>query len=336
MDSITHIALGAIIGEAYAGKEVGKRMMIIGALAQSVPDIDFVASFWLSPVDNLLAHRGFAHSFLFGALLSVLLGFALVQWGRPTPLTTRRWILFFGLEIAVHLFLDSLNNYGVGWFEPFSHIRVSFDVIFVADPFYSVWLGIGGIALLILHSKAPARRYWVTLSLAVSTLYLAYAFYNKSVIERDVKAALFNRRLPYSRVLTTPAPFNNWLWYYAAEADSGYYIGYRSVLDTLVIADLHYFPRQSALLESVKDQQALKKLLRFSQGYYTVENQHDTLVFNDLRFGQVAGWSNPHGNFAFHYYLDYPEANLLVVQRGRFQNWNRKTIGEFIHKIEGH
>ena len=335
MDSITHIALGAIIGEAYAGKELGKRVMVIGALAQSVPDIDFVMSFWLSPVDNLLAHRGFAHSILFGAALSLFLGFAATRWGRPTSVSTKRWILFFALEISVHLLLDALNNYGVGWFEPFSHTRVSFDVIFVADPFYSIWLGIGCAGLFFLHSKAPARRHWVALSLILSSLYLAYTFYNKSVIQREVKAALHNRQLPYSRVLTTPAPFNNWLWYYVAEADSGYYVGYRSVFDKLVIADLHYFPRQAALLSHVVDQGALKKLLRFSQGYYTVENQNDTLVFNDLRFGQVAGWSDPHGKFAFHYYLDYPKANLLVVQRGRFQNWNRRTIREFMEKIAG-
>src|SRR5882762_3400154 len=124
MDSLTHIALGAIIGEAYAGKELGKRAMVIGALAQSLPDADFAMSFWLSPVGNLLAHRGFAHSFLCGAALCVLLGIAATKWGRPASMTTIRWIGLFAIEIFVHLILYAFNNYGVGWFEPFTHKRV--------------------------------------------------------------------------------------------------------------------------------------------------------------------------------------------------------------------
>jgi inner membrane protein len=64
MDSLTHIALGACMGEAFAGKQLGKKAMLWGALAQSVPDIDFVASFWMNTSSNLLAHRGFTHSFV--------------------------------------------------------------------------------------------------------------------------------------------------------------------------------------------------------------------------------------------------------------------------------
>ena len=58
MDSITHIALGACIGEAFFEKGFGKKAMLWGALAQSIPDIDFVASFWMSTADDLLAHNG--------------------------------------------------------------------------------------------------------------------------------------------------------------------------------------------------------------------------------------------------------------------------------------
>jgi inner membrane protein len=335
MDSITHIALGAVMGEAYAGKELGKRAMVIGALAQSLPDIDFLMSFWLSPVDDLLAHRGFAHSILFATVVSVLLGIVATRWGRPSSITTKKWIVFFALEISVHLMLDAFNNYGIGWFEPFNHTRISFDVIFVADPFYSIWLGIACLALLILHSRSPARRHWIRLSLIFSSLYLVYALYNKSVIERNVTSTLHHRGVSFTRLLTTPAPLNNWLWFFVAEVDSGYYAGYRSVFDNLNSVDLNYFPRNASLLNTVEDKDDVEKLLRFSQGYYTVENQHDTLVFNDLRFGQITGWSDPRGRFAFHYYLNYPEANSLVVQRGRFANWNKKTVRALIRRMAG-
>jgi inner membrane protein len=47
MDSITHIALGACMGEAFAGKKLGHKALIWGAVAQSFPDIDFITSFWM-------------------------------------------------------------------------------------------------------------------------------------------------------------------------------------------------------------------------------------------------------------------------------------------------
>ena len=59
------------MGEALAGKKLGKRAMFLGALAQSIPDIDFVTAFWNSTSENLLAHRGFTHSLLFGILATV-------------------------------------------------------------------------------------------------------------------------------------------------------------------------------------------------------------------------------------------------------------------------
>ena len=81
--------------------------------------------------------------------------------------------------------------------------------------------------------------------------------------------------------------------------------------------------------------QDVQNLLRFSQGFYTVERWNDTLVFNDLRFGQMNGWEDPRGRFAFHYFLDLPDQDKLVVQRGRFANWDWKTVGRLWKRIKG-
>ena len=139
MDSITHIALGACMGEAFLDKKLGKKAMIWGALAQSVPDVDFIASFWMNTASNLLAHRGFTHSFLFVAIISVFFALLAERWHRPHNITFRKWLQFFGGVIFMHVFIDAFNNYGVGWFEPFSHKRISFHTIYVADPFFSIW-----------------------------------------------------------------------------------------------------------------------------------------------------------------------------------------------------
>lgn len=335
MDSITHLALGACMGEAFAGKTLGKKAMLWGAMAQSIPDIDFIASFWMDTTSNLLAHRGFTHSFLFCAIITPFFALLAERLHRPHNIRLLQWMLFFGGVIFIHIFIDAFNNYGVGWFEPFSHQRISFNAIYVADPFFSLWPGIACVALIYLKRWIPQRKKWLRMGLGLSALYLLYCLINKAQINTDVKDILQKQQISYTRYFTTPAPLQNWLWYVVAGNDSGYHVGFRSLFDRKRHIDFEYFPRNDSLLRTVSDYEDLQQLIRFSQQFYTVENWSDTLVFNDLRFGQIIGWQNRRQNFVFHYFLQHPEDNTLVVQRGRFEGWNWQTAKSLISRIKG-
>jgi inner membrane protein len=335
LDSLTHIALGACIGEAFFEKGFGKKAMLWGALAQSIPDIDFIASFWLSPADNLLAHRGFTHSILFGLLIVPLFAFIADRVHKPHNIAWRTWLTFFATEVFVHLFIDGFNNYGVGWFEPFSHARISFNTVYVADPFFSVWPGIAFLFLIILKRYHPKRRFWWKFGVFIPVAYLLYCCTNKIRIDSEVKNALTEQGIPSQRYFTTPAPLQNWLWYIVSGNDSGYYVAFHSIFDTQKEMQFQYFPRNDSLLSPVSDHEDLQKLIRFSQQFYTVEKWRDTLVFNDLRFGQIIGWQNPKEKFVFHYYLQHPDDNKLVVQRGRFAEWDRQVVKNFWRRIKG-
>lgn len=334
MDSITHVALGAITGEALAGKWLGKRALFLGAIAQSLPDIDFVAAFFLSPTDNLLAHRGFTHSFLFGVLATAACAAGSQRVLRARNVPPGRWVLFWGVGIFIHLLLDACNAYGIGWFEPFHDKRFSIHLLFVADILFSLPLGVGLIALMTLSSKNPTRRLWIIASLTATALYFAYAVYNKSVVNEATRDALADQGIEAKRFFTTPTPANTWLWFVVVEDDSGFHITHRSTFDNRAM-DFTYFPQQRQLLKGLGETDDVDNLLEFSQGYYTIAQRGDTLLFNDLRFGQIAGWADPKAGFVFHYYLNYPEANLLVIQRGRFSNWNRRTFTKMLERIGG-
>lgn len=336
MDSITHIALGACLGDAFAGKRLGKKAMFWGAVAQSVPDIDFIASAWSSTAENLLAHRGFTHSILFAIIMAPLLAMLAERWHRPHDISLKKWIIFFGVQLFIHLLIDGMNVYGVGWFEPFSHHRVSYNWIFVADPFYSVWLGISFLVLVILKRNHPKRGWWVRFGVGMSTIYLLYCGLNKIKIDSDVKDVFRKQQITYNNYFTTPTPLNNWLWYVVAANDSGYNIGYRSLFDKERKIDFHFIPKNDQLLKQVSDHEDLQKLIRFSKGFYAAQQWNDTLVFNDLRFGQMIGWKNPEARFAFHYFLQHPGENDLVVQRGRFAGWNKEAFITLLKRIKGH
>jgi inner membrane protein len=335
MDSLTHIALGACIGEAFFEKGFGKKAMIWGALAQSIPDIDFIAGAWLNTAEDLLAHRGFTHSILFALLIVPVFALAADKIHRPHDITFRRWLLFFGTEVFLHLFIDGFNNYGVGWFEPFSHYRFSFNILYVADPFFSIWTGIAFVMLVILHRHSPKRVFWWRFGLILPFLYLGYCTVNKAKIDSDVKEILAKQHIPYNRYFTTPAPLQNWLWFVVAGNDSGYHVGFRSLFDSRREMHFEYFPRNDSLLAPVADHEDLQKLIRFSRDFYTVEQWNDTLVFNDLRFGQIIGWQYPRERFVFHYFLQHPEDNTLVVQRGRFKGWNRDVFYGLLKRVRG-
>lgn len=337
MDTLTHIVIGACAGEATTGKRLGQKALWLGAIAQSLPDIDFVTHFWLEQPDEIIAHRGLTHSILFAFLSTILLAWICRYVFHAHELSWKRWILLFGVNLFSHIFLDSFNAYGTGWFEPFNHSRISFNVIYVADPFFSIWPFLAFLGLLIIRRDQHKRKIIWMAGIGFAFAYLIYAIVNKSIVEQVVRKNMRDMNIPVlsSNYFTTPTPLNSLLWYVVIKDKNGFYINYRSVNDREENIPYEYFPRNDSLAESVIDKEELNKLIAFAQGYYTIENRNDSLLLNVIRFGQVAGWYYPKEKFAFYYLLDRPGENELVVQRGRFQKWNAATFHSFIARIRG-
>lgn len=189
--------------------------------------------------------------------------------------------------------------------------------------------------LILLNSYSPRRTFWWKFGVFLPFIYLSYCSINKIKINSDVKEIFAKQHIPHNRYFTTPAPLQNWLWFVVAGNDSGYYVGFRSLFDRNEKMDFHYFPRNDSLLKRVSGNEDLQKLIRFSQQFYTVEKWNDTLVFNDLRFGQIIGWKEPREKFVFHYFLQQPEDNKLVVQRGRFAKWDMDVAMALLKRIRG-
>lgn len=334
MDSLTHIAIGACLGEAFVGRRLGKKSIVWGIVAHSLPDIDFISSAWLSDIDHLLAHRGLTHSLPF-VLIATLFLAILADRIHKNSIPIVSWIIFFATCLTAHILLDMLNAYGIGLLEPFNNKRFSLSIIYVADPFFSISVGLALLGLLFLNNQHSARKFCWVFGLGVSLLYLNYCIYNKLAIGRKVKLALSEQRQEFKRIYTTPAPLQNWLWFAIVETESGYFVNYLSVFDRQALVFENYFPQNDSLSRQLKNQTEIDKLVRFSEHFYILEQRSDTLIFNDLRFGQVVGWYNPKEEFAFHYYLQPSIDNTLVVQRGRFAKWNRKTFDSYLERIKG-
>jgi inner membrane protein len=335
MDSLTHIVLGACIGDAIASKKLGKKAMIIGALAQSTPDIDFITTFWLTDTQDILAHRGITHSIIF----SIVATFGLALIGRfifrKSALSFRHWLMIFGINLFTHILIDSFNAYGIGWFEPFSSHRVALHILFVADPLFSIWPFIAFIALIITRTSNPRRAAWRLFGISFSFLYLCFAIIGKTLVNNAVNRNLTAQGIEPKNYFTTPTPFNSLLWFVVAKHGDGYHVGYRSIFDSRREMDFTYFPQNDFLLDSVVNRKEVDDMRTFANEFYTVEERNDTTIFNVLRFGQVVGWYNPKEKFAFYFYMDKPGSNELMAQRGRFEKWNARTIGAFFRRMKG-
>jgi inner membrane protein len=338
MDSLTHIVLGAVIGEIVAGRKLGKKALVIGAVVNSLPDIDFVAAFWLDTSREVGFHRGITHSISFAAVMAVLLAAIARRVFRSAGMTMRGWVFFLGLELFSHIFIDAFNAYGTGWFEPFGHYRVCFNVIFVADPFFSLWLGLAALLLVVLRRLHPARRRWAWMGLVLSIGYLGFALYNKWRVNQAVERGLQAGGMRVTRYFTTPTPFNVWLWYVVAvdSTGAGYYTAYRSVFDAPGRPmDWRWQPRNEEGLLAFRGREDVGNLLRFARDYYTVGSYEGRLVFNVMRFGEIQGWKDRKAPFVFHYFLEDPADNRFVIQRGRWQDWDVAAVRAFISRIDG-
>ena len=334
MDSLTHIVLGACIGEAAFSKELRKKALLLGAFAQSFPDVDGLASLFLSPTANLLFHRSVTHSFLFVLVAAPALAWFVCRIFPSLPLPRLKLTLFFALQMVLHLLLDTCNAYGTQLFWPFSTHRFSFDLLFVADPFFSLPLLIALMAFLLLKHQ-PIRKKWLAVGFLLPCFYLAYAIFNKVSINRQVERTLQEQQIPYTNFITKPTAFNTWLWYIIVPSEKGYYIGYRSVFeDKDYPTPFEYYPKNDHLLSSPPSEE-VSRLKSFSDGRYTVEQHGDSLFFNVLRFGRIAGWDQADTDFTFHYFLNEGYDNTMVMQRGRVREWNRDTMIRMVRRIKG-
>lgn len=335
MDSLTHIAIGMCVGELIAGKKLGKKAMLWGAVANNIPDIDVITSLWMNPADSLLAHRGFTHSILFQLLLIPVAAWTLGKLYRKENFSFTNWSVLIGSGLFLHIFLDALTSYGTGWFEPFSHYRVSFNTLFIIDPLFSLSFIAGAIILAIMKVKNPSRPKVARVVILLSGSYLLFTMVNKILVNETIEKTLTKNHISNDNYFTTPTPLNNFLWYIVASDSNGIHIGYYSVFDKTDSIQYASIIRDPHLTDSLKGNEDVKKLVRFSQGYFKLEKENDVVVFSDLRMGQLGGWADPTAPFVFRYFLTERKNNSLVIQRGRMQALQDGAFMKLWERIKG-
>lgn len=201
----------------------------------------------------------------------------------------KSWTLMFFLAFLTHWLIDACTAYGTQIFEPFSSYRVAFNNIFIVDPLYTGPLLIGiGAALFIKSVKKRAT--WNYIGIALSTFYMAFTFYAKSLADGVIADNLDQQGIEYTEFISYPSIANCILWQTTVVTDDAYYFGLYSLLDKEPKVEFMKLPKNHELLGAYKDNELVKILLWFAQGYYNVtQNEDGTLQLNNLRFGLMGG-----------------------------------------------
>ena len=333
MDSVTHIVLGACVGKVVLPQKWGKKALILGALAHSIPDMDTLSSFFNSETQDLLLHRSISHS-LFMAIIFALLFASFSYIGDKRTVKFGWLFLPFLLLVGLHDLLDTCNNYGTELFAPFSSRRFSFHLLYVVDPLFTIVPLVAAILLFCKKESWAEAKKVAFLGIFAPCVYLGIVGTGKARVERVLSQ---NPPAPSARFdFLTPTPFNGFLWYGVFSTDSTVYLTYRSAFDKPgFLATYSSYPKNAQLLQPYLQEEDTKNLLAFSGGIYTVEQIKDTIQFNIPRFGQILGWQYPHAPFTFYYHIHPDVGNSLSVQRGRLKGWNKQTIHYFCERILG-
>lgn len=283
MDSLTQILLGASVAELVIGRAVGRRATLYGAALGTLPDLDVLINYG-GPVENFTYHRGFSHSLLVLTAASPLIGWALYKLQGLTSL--KHWVAMVWLVLVTHVLLDAMTVYGTQLFWPLTEYPVSGSAVFIIDPAYTIWLALGVLAVVLLNRQGMTGYRLNATALAVSTAYLGWAFAAKAHVTGVAARSLEAQGITYTKLLSTPAPFNTLLWRFVAmHPDGSYSEGYHSLFDGTRDVQFDRYDSKVALLDAVDREWQVERLKWFTHGFYKVAQNSPAIVISDLRMG---------------------------------------------------
>jgi inner membrane protein len=310
LEPVTHFLLGANLGRAGLNRKTALATATL-TLAAEAPDLDVISRFW-GPAFGLNHHRGFTHSFLGVPLVAaVVVGFVYLIWrlrGRKlkNPDLPPRWgllFLFACLAGLSHILLDFTNEYGVRPWWPFSERWISWDIVFIVDPFIliALFLGLTVPSLFKLineeigaRQKGPPGRVAASITLIVVMGWWGLRSYEHSRAVAALGARSYQSAYPL-RVSAYPKILNPLRWRGVIEAPAFFAtMDVDSLSPEVDPADamrIYYKPEETPVTRAAKESYLGQVFLSWAQYPMTqtekMENDEDVAYlvrFRDLRY----------------------------------------------------
>jgi inner membrane protein len=176
---------------------------------------------------------------------------------------------------------------------------------------------------------------WVWIGLVLSSLYLVWTVGVKLYLNPKFEALFQHHQLDIIRYSTRPTAFNSILWTTTAESSDGYYIGFISLLDRKLQGPLYFIRKNHHLNTDFFDYPA-RKLLFFTDGYYSLEAIQDGINVHDLRFGTFGDPWKVGPQFVFSYKLNHnaPCPTQVTILSRDFKN-RKEYLSDLFNRLLG-
>ena len=335
MDSLSQAVLGAATFGAVMERQIGKKALLIGAAAGTLPDLDVVARAFMDELDFMSVHRGISHSFLLTLLISPLLGYLFHRWFKQ-KYALKKWIFAFFLAIITHILLDCCTTYGTKVWMPFSDALVAWNTVFVIDPAYTLPLLIACLIVAFRKRFADGNVRILNWGLVLSTLYLVWGGVAQTIARSEFEASLVEEGLAYNEIMVTPTPFNTLLWTGTAKTDDGYYVGSYSLLDEREKVAFSFVPARMELITGYEDNERVKKMLHFANGYAIARLENpETIKVYSIKFGPMNADEEPRYFFPMVIQTEADSEPLIAIDESRDGMEPEKAFALLIERMKG-
>ncbi|MBP9932052.1 MAG: metal-dependent hydrolase [Chitinophagaceae bacterium] len=334
MDSLSHILIGAAIGEVTLGKKIGRWGMAIGALAKTFPDFDLFYTGLDDPRLYVCHHRGHTHSLIWETIYGILLAYLFYLIFRK-KVSFKSMLITWLFCLYGHSLLDWFTNYGTRLWLPFTNESFALNTIAIVDLVFTVPMLVLSVWSLFYSNKTTKRFHLNRLLLIYCISYLGIISLNKLYMNHVFKKSMDENGIQAKKFMTNPTILNNILWYANAVNDSMAYVAEYSHFDVAGNIRWTAYPRRMYLAKNHPDQEDMKLLDWFSRGYSICDQQGDTLHYYAIKFGKNNFQDTAlNKSFVFHYevYLDHgiwkfgfkePPRDNINFKQAVSELWNR-------------
>ncbi|TDF98336.1 metal-dependent hydrolase [Paenibacillus piri] len=283
MDTASHLVLGATLaGLAYIEPAVASeaslaQAVLIGTLIGShAPDFDAVLRV-RGFASYIQYHRGLTHSipalFIWPAIISLPLCIAFHLF--PYWHVLYMWIF---IAVAFHVFLDTLNCYGVQSARPFSKHWVHLDILSIFEPFLFVLHG-AGLVLWLLYEYDPAPLFlWIYA--------LTFGYIILRAWQHQVRVCRIVNEFNVSGVYHVIPGFHLFHWRFVVEADDCFYTG-KIVYSKVVLEAVYPKEERNTIIQATMGVDGVRAFLGFAQRIHVtckvVKNGYE-VSWSDVRF----------------------------------------------------
>lgn len=326
MDSLTQALLGATTFALIKDKEIGKKSLLIGAIAGTIPDLDVFLSPFFNEVAFLTVHRSVSHSVGLAVILSIFLGWIFYKkMGKQSSVYSWMWAFF--LAIMTHSLLDWCTTYGTKLMSPFHGHLFSTNNIHVLEPTYTLILLIG--CLLLLFTKSINRQKVINNTLLFSSLFICWTFVSKGIANNRFVAEMDRQGIEYEKMMVSPTPLNSLLWHGIIKTTNGYYFGTYSLFDRRDHIEFYFKESKNEILERISENKLVRYYLDYTQGFPLInQDENGSVSIYAVKYGPINYFGEPE----FVYPLTFDESHLQDnqvsidysgTQRGPVKSWRK-------------